>query len=191
MRATLDRSTKRKKIESYERQRIETINEPCLSYVLRPASPGRGDAVKGIERKGKPLSTPAISRAGARRAPYAISKVRPDTEEILRLVLARIDDMKAEDTVSIDLRTKTAFADTMVVTSGRSQRHVGSIADRVLEPYTDIAIAVSKSTADTSTAAAVPPSGNPRNATPHPIQNFRPPSAVAPMDCFMTMFLSA
>jgi ribosome-associated protein len=41
--------------------------------------------------------------------------------------------MKAEDTVSIDLRTKTAFADTMVVTSGRSQRHVGSIADRVLD----------------------------------------------------------
>jgi len=44
-----------------------------------------------------------------------------------------LDVMKAEDTVSIDLRTKTAFADTMVVTSGRSHRHVGSIADRVLD----------------------------------------------------------
>jgi ribosome-associated protein len=41
--------------------------------------------------------------------------------------------MKAEDTVSIDLRNKTAIADTMVVTSGRSHRHVGSIADRVVE----------------------------------------------------------
>ncbi len=41
--------------------------------------------------------------------------------------------MKAEDTVTIDLRDKSSLADTMVVTSGRSNRHVGSVADRVLE----------------------------------------------------------
>ena len=41
--------------------------------------------------------------------------------------------MKAEDTVTIDLHGKTAFADAMVVTSGRSNRHVGAVADRVLE----------------------------------------------------------
>ena len=41
--------------------------------------------------------------------------------------------MKAEDTTSIDLRDKTTIADTMVVTSGRSNRHVGAVADRVLE----------------------------------------------------------
>ena len=40
--------------------------------------------------------------------------------------------MKAEDTVTIDLSGKTSIADSMVVTCGRSQRHVGSIADRVL-----------------------------------------------------------
>jgi ribosome-associated protein len=40
--------------------------------------------------------------------------------------------MKAEDTVTIDLSGKTTIADSMVVTCGRSQRHVGSIADRVL-----------------------------------------------------------
>jgi ribosome-associated protein len=41
--------------------------------------------------------------------------------------------MKAEDTLTIDLRDKSSLADTMVVTSGRSNRHVGSVADRVLE----------------------------------------------------------
>ena len=41
--------------------------------------------------------------------------------------------MKAEDTTSIDLRGKTTIADTMVVTSGRSNRHVGAVADRVLD----------------------------------------------------------
>jgi ribosome-associated protein len=81
----------------------------------------------------KPLPTPALSRAGARRAPEKISKVRPDTDEILRLVLARADDMKAEDTVTIDLTGKTSIADAMVVTSGRSNRQVGAIADRLLK----------------------------------------------------------
>jgi ribosome-associated protein len=41
--------------------------------------------------------------------------------------------MKAEDTVTIDLRDKTSLADTMVVSSGRSNRHVGSVADRVVK----------------------------------------------------------
>ena len=59
--------------------------------------------------------------------------MRPDAEETLRLVLARLDDMKAEDTITIDLRGKTSIADYMVVTSGRSNRHVGSIADSVVE----------------------------------------------------------
>jgi ribosome-associated protein len=49
------------------------------------------------------------------------------------LVLATLDDMKAEDTLSINITGKTTIADFMVVTSGRSQRHVGSIADRVLD----------------------------------------------------------
>ena len=84
--------------------------------------------------KGKePLATPAIARAGARRAPDTISKVRPDAEEILRLVLTRVDDMKAEDTVTIDLTGKTSIADAMVVTSARSNRQVGAIADRVVQ----------------------------------------------------------
>jgi ribosome-associated protein len=41
--------------------------------------------------------------------------------------------MKAEDTLSLDITGKTTIADFMVVTSGRSQRHVGSIADRVVD----------------------------------------------------------
>ena len=86
------------------------------------------------EAKGKrSLSTLAVSRAGARRAPERVSKVRPDAEETLRLVLASIDAMKAEDTVTIDLTGKTSIADSMVVTSGRSNRQVGAIADRVLD----------------------------------------------------------
>jgi ribosome-associated protein len=59
--------------------------------------------------------------------------VRLDAKEILRTVLAGLDDMKAEDIVTIDLIGKTSIADAMVVASGRSNRHVGSIADNVLK----------------------------------------------------------
>ena len=48
-------------------------------------------------------------------------------------VLAILDDAKAEDTISIDLAGKTALADAMVVTSGRSNRHVSAIADQLIE----------------------------------------------------------
>ena len=56
-----------------------------------------------------------------------------DAKEILQTVLAGLDDMKAEDIVTIDLTGKTSIADAMVVASGRSNRHVGSIADEVLK----------------------------------------------------------
>jgi ribosome-associated protein len=59
--------------------------------------------------------------------------VRLDAEETLRLILARIDDMKAEDTVTIDLGGKSSLADFIVVTSGRSNRQVGAIANRMVE----------------------------------------------------------
>jgi ribosome-associated protein len=72
-----------------------------------------------------------------RSAPEPVSKVRPDAEETLRLVLASLDDIKAEDTVTIDLHGKTSIGDYMVVTSGRSNRHVGAVADRVLKDLTD------------------------------------------------------
>ncbi|HKA73354.1 MAG TPA: ribosome silencing factor [Xanthobacteraceae bacterium] len=65
--------------------------------------------------------------------PEPVSQVRPDAEETLRLILARLDDMKAEDTVTIDLSGKTTIGDYMVVTSGRSNRHVGAVADHVVE----------------------------------------------------------
>ena len=52
-------------------------------------------------------------------------------EDALKLVLASLEDAKAEDIVSIDIAGKSALGDHMVVTSGRSHRHVSAIADRL------------------------------------------------------------
>jgi ribosome-associated protein len=48
------------------------------------------------------------------------------------LILARLDDDKAQDVVFIDLKGKSAMADSLVVASGRSHRHVGAMADHLL-----------------------------------------------------------
>lgn len=53
--------------------------------------------------------------------------------DLKALALGCLDEMKAEETVSIDLAGKTSLADTMIITSGRSNRHVGAIADKVIQ----------------------------------------------------------
>ncbi len=66
-------------------------------------------------------------------ASASVSEAHPDAEEILALVNAQLDDDKSEDVVTIDLRGKTSIADYMVIASGRSQRHVGAIAEHLIE----------------------------------------------------------
>ena len=100
------------------------------AYLICGGSADSG-ANEAIERKG-PLSPIAASRASQRRAPEPISK-RLGVKEILHLIHDRLDDIKAEDTVTIELAGKSSIADAMVVTSGRSNRHVAACADRVIE----------------------------------------------------------
>jgi ribosome-associated protein len=57
--------------------------------------------------------------------------------DLQRLVLGLLEDAKAEETATIDLRGKSTIADTMVVTQGRSNRHVGAIAERLIQGLKD------------------------------------------------------
>eukprot|EP01035_Chromulina_nebulosa_P016390 gene16390-biopygen13963 len=44
-----------------------------------------------------------------------------------------MDEMKAEETVTIDLSDKSSIGEVMVVATGRSNVHLASIADRVVK----------------------------------------------------------
>ena len=60
----------------------------------------------------------------------AAAVVAPDVvlmDEIVRW----LDDAKAEDIVNIDIRGKTSIGDCMIVATGRTDRHVGAIADQL------------------------------------------------------------
>ncbi len=53
--------------------------------------------------------------------------------KMIDVVLQSLDDAKAEQTVAIDIAGKSSLADHMVVTSGRSNRHVTAVADQVVK----------------------------------------------------------
>jgi ribosome-associated protein len=48
-------------------------------------------------------------------------------------VLDQLSDAKAEQVVTIDLKSKSSEADFMIVASGRSSRHVNAIADQIVQ----------------------------------------------------------
>ena len=50
----------------------------------------------------------------------------------LQRILSSLEESKAEDVVTIDIRGKSPLADYMVIASGRSQRHVSALADHLL-----------------------------------------------------------
>jgi ribosome-associated protein len=54
-----------------------------------------------------------------------------DSDAILRRIQAMLDEAKAEDIVTIDLKGKSSMGDYMVIATGRSDRHVGAIADQL------------------------------------------------------------
>jgi len=47
-------------------------------------------------------------------------------------ILSILEEHSAQDTIEIDVRGKSSVADYMIVSSGRSNRHVGALADYVL-----------------------------------------------------------
>ncbi len=88
-------------------------------------------------RKGAELNQLSPREADLAPLPLAHGAVSPEGEDILSVTRACLEDMKAEATVEIDLAGKTSIADAMVVTSGRSDRHVGAIAERVIQALKD------------------------------------------------------
>lgn len=70
-------------------------------------------------------------------SPTSATKDRMDPEQALKLILSSLEDSKAEEILSIDLRGKSSLADFMIITSGRSHRHVGAVADRLLRDLKD------------------------------------------------------
>ena len=53
------------------------------------------------------------------------------SKDLVEKICQWLDDAKAEAIVTIDLEGKTSIGDYMVIATGRTDRHVGAIADQI------------------------------------------------------------
>jgi ribosome silencing factor RsfS/YbeB/iojap len=65
------------------------------------------------------------------KAPTLSHSKRQKALTLLTRILGSLDDDKAEDITTIDMQGRSSLADNLVIASGRSQRHVTSIADHL------------------------------------------------------------
>ena len=82
-----------------------------------------------IKRK-KAATKPKPARAVTPRAARTPKPVKPSLKNV---VIDALADMKALDVKLLDVRGLTDIADYMVIASGTSDRHVRSVAQRVVE----------------------------------------------------------
>ena len=52
-----------------------------------------------------------------------------------KLIIETLDNNKALDIVSIDLKDKSSIADFMIIASGTSSRHIQSLSEQVLDKF--------------------------------------------------------
>jgi ribosome-associated protein len=62
---------------------------------------------------------------------------------LVETVIGSLDDDKAEEITTIDLRGRSSIADHMIIATGRSQRQVGAMADHLTEKLKQLGLGVS------------------------------------------------
>lgn len=73
------------------------------------------------------------AREGARKgAPhFELLPEGRSSADLLKDIVHWLDEAKAEDIVTIDLKGKSSLGDFMIIATGRTDRHVGAIGDQL------------------------------------------------------------
>ncbi len=82
-------------------------------------------------------AAPKKTKKVAKEAPSAVTTVQASDPALLERIRASLEDDKAEDIVTIDMGGRSSLADAIVVASGRSSRHVASIAEHLARRLKD------------------------------------------------------
>jgi ribosome-associated protein len=91
------------------------------------------DLLLALKERETKLTSAVRSEVAENRTPRLAAERRElAAAAAIKLVQKSLEDSKAEAIVPIDITGKSPIADWMVVASGRSQRHVGAIAERLV-----------------------------------------------------------
>ena len=103
--------------------RVASIRRAPATKPKAPAKKAAKAPAKAPRKAAAGTKPAATTRPAKAKAPPALAQV----------VLAALEDMKAVNVKAMDVRGITDITDMMVVASGTSDRHVKSIADRVVQ----------------------------------------------------------
>ncbi len=67
-----------------------------------------------------------------------------NTEKVQQLAIEALEDLKAIDLVTYDVRDITPLADSMIICTGRSNRHVKSLAENVVKKAKEVKLSYIK-----------------------------------------------
>jgi len=107
--------------------------KPAAAQAKRAKAPKAAKAAKAAtkaKKSAKPVKARKKPVVSAKK-PAAPAKKPAPQSDLLRRILASLDDDKAENVVTIDLEGRTALCDAAVIASGRSSRHVGAMAEHL------------------------------------------------------------
>ncbi len=130
-------ASSRGKTKDKAKRKLGPTSKLNPNSLLKPTKKAKPAAKKPVVKakllvaeKPVAVAKPRIAAPPKVKAP----KAKPAVDlSLLNIVMTQLEDAKAEDIVSINLDGKTAIADNMVVASGRSNRHVGAIADQLVD----------------------------------------------------------
>jgi ribosome-associated protein len=90
---------------------------------------------KTAQKKSAPAKTrqTAAKKAAKKSAANAATQTPRSAGGVVKVVEHALDEMKAVNVKVLDVHKLTDIADTMIIATGNSDRHVRSIADRVVE----------------------------------------------------------
>lgn len=100
------------------------------SKSVRPTA--KSKSAKAAGKTGK-TARKAAGKPVAKAARKTATRSTRSVPSVLRVVEAALADMKAVDVRVLDVRGMSDVADFMVIASGNSDRHLRSIADRVVQ----------------------------------------------------------
>jgi ribosome-associated protein len=102
-----------------------------LKAAKKPAKKAtKKTASKPSKAKAAPRKSAAKPKKAAKAAAPKAAKPAPQSD-LLKRIIASLEDDKAEAIVTIDLEGRSSLCDAAVIASGRSSRHVASIADHL------------------------------------------------------------
>jgi nicotinate-nucleotide adenylyltransferase len=116
------------------RWRVPAVHAGALPRMAPPAwllLPGREHPASATEIRAARAAGEALAGKRPRKRPAV--RAEDGTDRLVRLIVASLEDDKAEEVVVIDLVGKAAFADRMVVASGLAGRQLKAMAEHLID----------------------------------------------------------